>query len=85
MQTESQEPKTANEKYLAALWAEIIGLDHVLLSDKFLDVGGNSLRLNIVLNRIEKETGASLDAAQFFDPDRSSVFELAKELDLAQR
>ena len=76
-----QAPATASEKYMAALWSEIIGLDEVRLSDEFLDVGGNSLRLNIILNRIEKERGVSLDAVQFFEPERSSVSDLAKELD----
>ena len=83
VQTQSDEPATASEKYIAALWSEIIGLDHVVLSNKFLDVGGNSLRLNIILNRIEKERGVALEAESFFDPDRSSVFELARELDQA--
>ncbi len=83
VQTQSDEPASGSEKYIASLWSEIIGLDHVLLSNKFLDVGGNSLRLNIILNRIEKETGVALEAESFFDPDRSSVFELARELDLA--
>ena|SRR5437764_7340518 len=82
MQSENQEPSTASEKYLASLWAELIGLDRVLLPHKFLDVGGNSLTLNIILNRIETETGASLDAPLFFDDERSSLFQLARELDV---
>jgi hypothetical protein len=76
-----QEPITRSEKYLASLWREIIGLERVTLPDKFLDVGGNSLTLNIILNRIEKETGASVQPQLFFDPDRSSLFDLARELD----
>ena len=70
------------QDYLASLWAELIGLDRVLLPHKFLDVGGNSLTLNIILNRIETETGASLDAPLFFDDERSSLFQLARELDV---
>jgi Phosphopantetheine attachment site len=77
------EPKSASEKYMASLWKEIIGLDQVRLQNKFADVGGNSLTLNIILTRIEKEKGASVEAELFFDPDRSSLFDLAKELDLA--
>jgi hypothetical protein len=82
-QTEpGQEPRSPSEKYLAALWSEIIGLDHVLLPNKFLEVGGNSLTLNIILNRVEIETGVSLDAQLFYDNDRSSLVEIAKELDV---
>jgi hypothetical protein len=79
--SEAQEPGSPSEKYLAALWSEIIGLDRVLLPNKFLEVGGNSLTLNIILNRVAAETGVSLDAQLFYDDDRSSLTEIAKELD----
>ena len=79
---EDQEPKSASEKYLASLWKEIIGLEQVQLQQKFPDVGGNSLTLNIILTRIENEKGASVEAELFFDPDKSSLSDLAKELDL---
>jgi hypothetical protein len=84
---EDGEPRSASEKYLAALWAELIGLDRVTLPSKFLEVGGNSLTLNILLNRIEAEMGVELDPQLFFDDDTSSLFELARRLDdaLAQR
>ena len=82
VRAEDREPASNSEQYLASLWKEIIGLDEVELQSKFLDVGGNSLTLNVILNRIEKETGAALEPQQFFDPDRSSLFELAKELDV---
>lgn len=77
-------PSSPNEKYMAALWSEIIGIgaDRVGLPHKFLEVGGNSLTLNLILTRIEAEKGAAMDAQLFFDDDRSTLFELAKELDL---
>ena len=82
LQVEGQEPQSASEKYLAALWSEIIGLEQVTLPDKFLDIGGNSLTLNIILNRIEAEKGVSMEAQSFFDPDNSSLFDIATELDV---
>lgn len=82
IQAGNQQPNSSNEKYMAALWLEIIGLDQIWLSDKFLDVGGNSLTLNVILKRVEKEKGAALPARQFFDPERSSLFEIARELDM---
>lgn len=77
------EPQSPSEKYLASLWAEIIGLDgeQLRLPHKFLEVGGNSLTLNIILTRIEAETGAALEPEWFFDDERSSLFALARELD----
>jgi hypothetical protein len=79
--TEHREPDPDSKRYLAALWSEILGLEEVTLSDRFLDVGGNSMKLNIILNRIEAEKGVSLDAEPFFDPQRSSLAALAEQLD----
>jgi acyl carrier protein len=75
------EPATETEKYLAGLWVELVGLERIAASDKFLEVGGNSLTLNIILNRVQSETGLSIKPQLFFDDERSSIFELAKELD----
>ena len=80
-QLENQEPRSESEKYLASLLVDIVGLDEVKLSDKFLDIGGNSLTLNIILNRVETEKGVSLPAVSFFDPDTSSLSDLAREMD----
>ncbi len=79
----NQEPRTRDEKYMAALWVEIIGLepDTVRLRDKFVEVGGNSLTLNIILNRIEADTGAAIPAELFFEDDSSSLSALASELE----
>ncbi len=75
------EPESDSEKYLAAVWSEIIGLEKVTLSDRFLDVGGNSLTLTIILNRIKTERGVLLDGVPFFDPEHSSLAALAEQLD----
>ena len=80
-QVGNKEPRSDSERYLASLWSEIIGLENVELPGKFLELGGNSLTLNIILNRIEAEKEVSLEAELFFDPERSSLFEVAKELD----
>jgi hypothetical protein len=80
---ERSEPESGSERYLAVVWAEIIGLEEVTLSDRFLDIGGNSLTLNIILNRIRSERGVLLDAEPFFDPQRSSLAALAEQLDAA--
>lgn len=81
LQASNQRPNSPNEKYMAALWLEIIGLEQVWLSDRFLDIGGNSLTLNVILKRVEKEKRVALPARQFFEPERSSLFEIARELD----
>lgn len=80
--TEGQEPRSPSERYMASLWAEILGLEEeILLPQTFISVGGNSLTLNIILNRIEAEKEVAFDAGLFFEPSRSSLFEISRELD----
>ena len=81
MNADLETPSSTSEKYMAALWKEIIGLEQVKLPHRFLEVGGNSLTLNVILTRIEAETGAALDPQAFFDDERSSLYLLARELD----
>jgi hypothetical protein len=81
LQTDNEELQSASEKYMASLWSEIIGVGTLKLSDTFPDVGGNSITLPIIVNRIRSERGVSIEPQLFFDPDRSSLSELAKELD----
>lgn len=76
------DPRSPRERYMASLWAEIIGVESDLLpSDTFLSVGGNSLTLQVILTRICSELGVSLEPHLFFDSERSSLSHLARELD----
>jgi hypothetical protein len=76
-------PLTDSEQYLAELWTELIGLEELNRSDEFLDVGGNSLTLNLVLTRIEAERGVVLDPEPFFEPGQGSLAAIAGHLDAA--
>lgn len=79
---QAADQRSPSEEYMAKLWSEIIGLDDVKSSSKFLEVGGNSLTLNIILKRVQQETGAALPPQQFFQPEQSSLFEIAQTLDV---
>jgi len=81
LQTAKQEPQSESERYLAQLWMEIVGLEDVWRHSKFLEVGGNSLSLNIILNRVQNERGVALPPQQFFDAEQSSLSDIARALD----
>jgi acyl carrier protein len=55
-------PRSVTEKDIAAIWAELLGLDRVGIHDNFLDVGGHSLVGIRVLLRIQQATGVRLEA-----------------------
>jgi len=50
-------PRTATEEALAALWRELIGLDHVGPDDDFVALGGHSLLATRLAARIERDLG----------------------------
>jgi hypothetical protein len=72
---------SASEQYLASLWCEEIGVDAVGPDDTFLQVGGNSLTLKIVVNKVREQYGVLIDPQLFFQPDTSSLSQIAAELD----
>ena len=45
-------PRNPIEETLAAIWADVLGLDRVGIHDKFLDIGGNSLLATQIISRV---------------------------------
>ncbi len=72
---------SASEQYLASLWCEAIGVDAVGPDDTFLQLGGNSLTLQVVVNKVRKQYGVLIKPQLFFQPDTSSLSQIAAELD----
>jgi acyl transferase domain-containing protein len=56
-----KEPRTPNERLVADLWKEALGVVRVSVDDNFFDLGGHSLLSIRVLGRLEKATGLRLD------------------------
>ncbi|MFL6515422.1 MAG: non-ribosomal peptide synthetase [Chthoniobacterales bacterium] len=46
------QPRTETEVKLASIWSEVLGLTEVGVSDKFLELGGDSLRATQVIARV---------------------------------
>lgn len=72
---------SASEQYLASLWCEAIGIDTVGPDDTFLQVGGNSLTLQVIVNNVRSQRGVIIEPRLFFQPDTSSLAQIAAELD----
>ncbi|MEU7730625.1 amino acid adenylation domain-containing protein, partial [Streptomyces sp. NPDC040724] len=45
-------PRTATERAVAAIWADLLGRDGIGVHDKFFDIGGTSLSLLALSNRL---------------------------------
>ncbi|RGD57175.1 amino acid adenylation domain-containing protein [Kitasatospora xanthocidica] len=59
-------PRTERERALAAVWAEVLGLDAVGAEDDFFDLGGDSVLAALTLARITERLGVRLTLRDVF-------------------
>jgi amino acid adenylation domain-containing protein len=60
-------PKTAAERFVAALWREVLGVSRVSATDDFFALGGNSIKGAILTNRLQEELGEYVYVVALFD------------------
>src|SRR5439155_15275348 len=75
-------PRTPIERALAAIWAEVLGLEAVGVHDPFLELGGDSLRATQVLSRVRQAFSLPLPLRLLFQAP--TVAELAMAIAEAQ-
>ncbi|MFE9173487.1 non-ribosomal peptide synthase/polyketide synthase [Streptomyces kebangsaanensis] len=63
---EHVEPRTGDERALAAIWADVLGVDVVGVTDDFFDLGGDSILAARTLTRIREVLGARLSLRDVF-------------------
>ncbi|GGH00484.1 amino acid adenylation domain-containing protein [Mucilaginibacter phyllosphaerae] len=73
-------PRTANEKLVAGIWQEMMGLENIGIYDNFFQLGGRSLVAVRIMACLEQETGKRLPLATLFE--HSTVEKLAARLEL---
>lgn len=61
-----EEPSGTHQKTLAAIWREILQRDAISASDNFFEIGGNSIKLIQVLNKVKKALGVTVPLATAF-------------------
>jgi len=60
-------PRTGIEETVAAIWAEVLGLDRIGVHDNFFELGGHSLLIPQVLYRLEAAFGIAVPLRSLFD------------------
>jgi non-ribosomal peptide synthetase component F len=68
-------PRNATEAALAAIWAEVLGVEHVGIEDDFFELGGHSLKATRVMSRLREALGVELPLRALFE--NSNVKNLA--------
>ncbi|WP_030723197.1 non-ribosomal peptide synthetase [Streptomyces griseus] len=62
-----REPRTAREKALAGLFAEVLGVERVGVDDNFFTLGGHSLLATRLISRARVELGTEIPIRKIFD------------------
>lgn len=64
---EPAEPRTDIERKLAAIWCDLLGLDHVGVRSSFFRIGGDSVTAVRMVAKIAEELGDRLPVRRVFD------------------
>src|SRR5207248_1949500 len=60
-------PRTPTEERLAAIWAELLGVERVGASDDFFELGGHSLLVGGMIRRIREGLSVQLTPRMVFE------------------
>ncbi|HEU5379702.1 MAG TPA: SDR family NAD(P)-dependent oxidoreductase [Ktedonobacteraceae bacterium] len=72
-------PRSADEKKIAAIWQEALGIEAVGIHDHFFELGGNSLVGMMVIARLQQEFQQELSVVSLFEgPTISTLLRLIK-------
>jgi len=74
----------ARERYLGAVWCELVGADDVRSSDNFFDIGGHSLLAIEMVTRVKRETGIKLNLLDVATSPLASLAAALPEGDLTE-
>lgn len=67
-------PVTELEGRIAAIWAELLGVQRVGLTDNFFELGGHSLLATQVTARIQSELGVQISVATLFQANTLQAY-----------
>lgn len=59
-------PENATQASFALIWQEVLGIDRIGITDNFFDLGGHSLIVGQIINRIYKQLNKTVNFKTFF-------------------
>src|SRR5262249_18407147 len=74
-------PRSEQEKQLAEIWAEVLGIERVGVRDNFFDLGGDSIRSILVVSMGQQRGLSFLVQDVFYYP---TIEELVREIEIGE-
>ena len=82
LEDKSVAPSTPTEAKVAAIWAEVLGLQEVSVSDNFFELGGHSLLATSVISRIREAFSIEIPLRHLFEAP--TIASLCKVIETSQ-
>jgi amino acid adenylation domain-containing protein len=60
-------PRTSIEKVVAGIWSQILGIARIGINDDFFELGGDSLKVLLVIARLRQSLQIQLSLARFYE------------------
>jgi amino acid adenylation domain-containing protein len=76
-------PRDEVEQTLAEIWRKVLALEKVSVHDRFLDLGGHSLKAMQIVSQIHKRLGTKVPLRTVFE--KPTIAELATELQSSEK
>ncbi|WP_323385221.1 amino acid adenylation domain-containing protein, partial [Streptomyces calidiresistens] len=67
-------PRDDTERTIAAIWAEVLGVERVGIDDGFFDLGGHSLLATMAVSRVAERLGREIELRTLFENPRIREF-----------
>ncbi len=78
-------PRTPIEERVAAIWAEVLGVERIGVHDNFFELGGHSLMATQVISRLEEAFAIELGLPAIFKtPTVAALAETVMEREMAR-
>jgi acyl carrier protein len=70
-------PRTEVEREVAAIWAEVLGVEEVGVHDNFFELGGHSLLATQIVSRLRSTFGVAIELREVFETPTVEALSLA--------
>ncbi|WP_042429244.1 non-ribosomal peptide synthetase [Streptacidiphilus anmyonensis] len=67
-------PRTDDERLIASVWADVLGVERIGIDDSFFELGGHSLLATMAVSRVAERLGRDVELRALFENPRIREF-----------